>query len=71
MSATPLPTPFADELREAVAAGFPLAVADLSRLVRIPSVSWDGFDPEQVQASAEAVKALAADTGVFERLDIV
>ncbi len=71
MPATPPSTPFADELREAVAAGFPLAVADLSRLVRIPSVSWDGFDPEQVEASAEAVKALAADTGVFDDIDIV
>lgn len=64
-------TPFADELREAVAAGFPLAVADLSRLVRIPSVSWDGFDPDQVEASAEAVKALAIDTGVFDDVDVV
>jgi acetylornithine deacetylase/succinyl-diaminopimelate desuccinylase-like protein len=71
MSATPPSTPFADDLREAVAAGFPLAVADLSRLVRIPSVSWDGFDPEQVEASAEAVKALAMETGVFEDIDIV
>jgi acetylornithine deacetylase/succinyl-diaminopimelate desuccinylase-like protein len=71
MPATPPSTLFAAELREAVAAGFPLAVADLSRLVRIPSVSWDGFDPEQVQASAEAVKALATDTGVFDQVDIV
>jgi acetylornithine deacetylase/succinyl-diaminopimelate desuccinylase-like protein len=71
MPATPPSTPFAAELREAVAAGFPLAVADLSRLVRIPSVSWDGFDPDQVQASAEAVKALAAETGVFDEIDIV
>lgn len=71
MPATSPSTPFADELREAVAAGFPVAVADLSRLVRIPSVSWDGFDPEQVDASAEAVKALAVDTGVFDDVDIV
>lgn len=65
------PTPLAAELTEAVAAGFPLAVADLSRLVRIPSVSWDGFDPAQVEASAEAVRALAADTGVFDDIDVV
>ncbi len=64
-------TPLADELRDAVAAGFPRAVADLSRLVRIPSVSWEGFDPEQVQASADAVRALASDTAVFDRVDIV
>lgn len=65
------PTPHADELREAVAAGFPTAVADLSRLVRIPSVSWDGFDPTHVEASAEAVRALAVDTGVFDDVEIV
>ncbi len=64
-------TPHADELREAVAAGFPVAVADLSGLVRIPSVSWDGFDPAHVEASAEAVRALAEATGVFEDIRIV
>jgi acetylornithine deacetylase/succinyl-diaminopimelate desuccinylase-like protein len=64
-------TPLVDELREAVAAGFPRAVADLSRLVRIPSVSWDGFDHAHVEASAEAVRALAADTGVFDDIDVV
>jgi acetylornithine deacetylase/succinyl-diaminopimelate desuccinylase-like protein len=65
------PTPLAAELTEAVAAGFPLAVADLSRLVRIPSVSWDGFDPAQVEASAEAVRLLATGTGVFDEIDVV
>jgi acetylornithine deacetylase/succinyl-diaminopimelate desuccinylase-like protein len=65
------PTPLADELKDAVAAGFPRAVADLSSLVRIPSVSWDGFDHAHVAASAEAVRALAADTGVFDDIDIV
>ncbi|HWH97719.1 MAG TPA: dipeptidase [Pseudolysinimonas sp.] len=71
MPATPPSTPLADDLRAAVAAGFPLAVADLTRLIRIPSVSWDDFDPKHVEASAEAVKALAADTGVFDDVDIV
>lgn len=65
------PTPHADELREAVAAAFPVSVADLSSLVRIPSVSWDGFDPAHVVASAEAVKALAEGTGVFDEVEIV
>jgi cysteinylglycine-S-conjugate dipeptidase len=71
MPSTPTVSPHADELREAVAAGFPVAVADLSTLVRIPSVSWDGFDHGHVQASAEAVKRLAEDTGVFDDVDIV
>lgn len=65
------PTPHLAELREAVAAEFPAAVADLSGLVRIPSVSWDGFDPAHVEASAEAVRALAEATGVFEQIEVV
>ena len=64
-------TPLAAELREAVEAGFPLAVAELSRLVRIPSVSWDGFDHAHVEASAEAVRALAEHTGVFDDIEVV
>ena len=58
MTASPLPTPELDALREAVGAGMPTAVADLGNLVRIPSVSWDGFDPGHVIASAEAAPRL-------------
>ena len=57
-------------LEEAVAGGFPSTVADLGALVRIPSVSWDGFDQTQVQRSAEAVAALLGDLGVFEQVRI-
>ncbi len=57
-------------LAEAVHAGLPSAIADLSRLVRIPSVSWDGYDFAHVDASAEAVRALFEATGVFETVDI-
>jgi acetylornithine deacetylase/succinyl-diaminopimelate desuccinylase-like protein len=63
-------TPRSDELRDAVGAGIPTAIADLSRLVRIPSVSWDGFDPANVARSAEAVKALMDDLDVFESVVI-
>jgi acetylornithine deacetylase/succinyl-diaminopimelate desuccinylase-like protein len=70
MTATPLPTPDLEALREAVGAGMPRAVADLGDLVRIPSVSWDGFDPANVIASAEAAKALLEGLGVFESLEI-
>jgi acetylornithine deacetylase/succinyl-diaminopimelate desuccinylase-like protein len=62
--------PALEPLRDAVQAGLPAAIADLSRLVRIPSVSWDGFDPQHVLASAEAVKALVDDLGVFESVEI-
>ncbi|QUW19441.1 dipeptidase [Agrococcus sp. Marseille-Q4369] len=54
----------------AVEAGFARAVDDLKALVRIPSVSWDAYDPARVQESAEAVAALAEGTGVFERVSI-
>lgn len=57
-------------LREAVDAGFPAAIADLSSLVRIPSVAWEGFDFATVDASAEAVRALFEATGVFELVEV-
>ena len=37
---------------------------DLSKLVRIPSVSASGFDPAQVKRSAEAVAALLKERGL-------
>ena len=52
-------------------AGLPVSIAELSDLVRIPSVSWDGFDPEHVVASAERVAELARGTGVFDDIEIV
>ncbi|MGN6502377.1 MAG: dipeptidase [Pseudolysinimonas sp.] len=64
-------SPHAQELTEAVQAGLPAAIADLSDLVRIPSVSWDGFDHEHVVASAEKVADLARGTGVFDEVEIV
>ncbi|MDP3209045.1 MAG: dipeptidase [Rhodoglobus sp.] len=57
-------------LRESVQAGLPAAISDLGGLVRIPSVSWDGFDPERVIESATAVKGLLDDLGVFDSVEI-
>ena len=59
-----------ERLRTAVEHGFPATVADLTRLVRIPSVSWAAFDPEHVARSAEAVAELARGLGVFDVVDI-
>ncbi|QWT23185.1 dipeptidase [Subtercola sp. PAMC28395] len=57
-------------IRSAVAAALPTTVADLTDLIRIPSVSWEAFDPSQVRASAEAVAALFDGTGMFERVTV-
>lgn len=54
-----------------VQAALPATIAELSTLVRIPSVSWAAFDPAHVAASAEAVAALFRGTGVFEAVDIL
>ena len=64
------PTEIRERLTDAVRDGLPAAIADLSRLVRIPSVSWDGFDPRHVQESAETVAALLTDLGVFDTVTI-
>ncbi|WP_084361216.1 dipeptidase [Herbiconiux solani] len=58
-------------LVSAVEAALPSSIAELSDLVRIPSVSWAAFDPANVAASAEAVAGLARATGVFESVDIL
>lgn len=58
------------ELAEAVHAGLPATIADLGALVRIPSVSWDAFDPEHVRRSAEAVAALVEGTGLFGEVTV-
>jgi acetylornithine deacetylase/succinyl-diaminopimelate desuccinylase-like protein len=58
------------ELDEAVQAGMPRTVSDLTDLVRIPSVSWSAFDPANVQLSADAVAGLLRDLHVFESVAI-
>jgi acetylornithine deacetylase/succinyl-diaminopimelate desuccinylase-like protein len=58
-------------LAAAVQAGLPVSIADLSDLVRIPSVSWASFDPAHVQASADAVAGLMRGTGVFDSVDVL
>ncbi|MGR0320308.1 M20/M25/M40 family metallo-hydrolase [Agromyces sp. ZXT2-3] len=59
-----------ERIRDAVEAGFPSTVADLTDLVRIPSVSWAAFDPEHVARSAEAVADLLRGLGVFDVVDV-
>lgn len=59
-----------DAVRAAVDAGFAATIADLARLVRIPSVSWPAFDPAHVARSAEAVAELLRGTGVFDLVEV-
>jgi acetylornithine deacetylase/succinyl-diaminopimelate desuccinylase-like protein len=44
----------ADELRAAIAEWHPRAVEELSKLVRIPSIAFPGYDEKPVRESAEA-----------------
>jgi cysteinylglycine-S-conjugate dipeptidase len=57
-------SPTESQLRAAVAAGMPAVLADLSDLVRIPGIAFEGFDRAQVQRSAEAVAALLRGAGL-------
>jgi acetylornithine deacetylase/succinyl-diaminopimelate desuccinylase-like protein len=65
-SVEPTDPELAARLREAVQGGLPVAIADLSNLIRIPSVSWEAFDPAHVQTSADTVAALVEGTGLFD-----
>lgn len=53
-----------DQLRSAVAALAPQMRADLERLVRIPSVAFEGFDPAPVREAAEATRDILAEAGL-------
>jgi acetylornithine deacetylase/succinyl-diaminopimelate desuccinylase-like protein len=56
------------DLRAAVAREMPGVRADLERLVRIPSVAFEGFDHSQVDRSAEAVAELLRGCGLDTRI---
>ena len=58
------------QLVDAAEGGIPNALADLGRLVRIPGIAWPAFDQEELVRSAEAIAALARDTGVFDDVRI-
>ncbi|MDF2442735.1 MAG: cysteinylglycine-S-conjugate dipeptidase [Subtercola sp.] len=57
-------------IRSFLAGALPATIADLTDLVRIPSVSWSAFDPAPVAASAAAVAALFEATGVFDEVAV-
>ena len=51
-------------LRNSVAAAFPRTLEDLTRLVAIPGIAWDSFDPENLDRSADAVAELVRGAGL-------
>ena len=53
-----------DELRRRIDADLPRSIADLERLVRIPSIGYPGYDPANVRASAEATAEILRAAGV-------
>jgi cysteinylglycine-S-conjugate dipeptidase len=55
-----------DALRRAVADGMPQTIADLERLVRIPSIGYAGYDPAHVRESAEATADILRSAGVTD-----
>ena len=59
------------DVRALVSSVFPASLSELKDLVRIPSVSWSSFDPQNVQRSAEAVASLVESTGLFEEVQIL
>jgi acetylornithine deacetylase/succinyl-diaminopimelate desuccinylase-like protein len=52
------------DLRATTDAAWPRVRADLERLIRIPSVSFPGFDPEPVRRSAEATAEILEGCGL-------
>jgi acetylornithine deacetylase/succinyl-diaminopimelate desuccinylase-like protein len=55
-----------DDLRAAIDEVMPGVRADLERLVRIPSVSAEGFDPAEVRRSAETTAEILEAAGLEE-----
>jgi acetylornithine deacetylase/succinyl-diaminopimelate desuccinylase-like protein len=58
-------------LRATVSTKFPAALETLKELVRIPSVSWDGFDASHVVRSAEFVETRLRELGIFDEVRVV
>jgi acetylornithine deacetylase/succinyl-diaminopimelate desuccinylase-like protein len=52
------------DLRQRVSAHMPSTIADLERLVRIPSLGYPGYDPANVRASAETVRDILVSSGM-------
>ena len=59
------------DVRALVSQAFPISLTELKDLVRIPSVSWSSFDPENIARSAEAVAELARSSNLFDDVQVL
>src|SRR5207244_9435137 len=53
-----------DQLRSRIHEDMPRVIDELSRLVAIPSIGYDGYDPANVRASAELTRDILRDARV-------
>lgn len=60
-----------DAARSFTKQAFPEALQVLSKLVSIPGIAWEAFDPSELDKSSEAVAGLLRDTEVFESVEIL
>ena len=60
--------PDGSALHQAINSLMPSVRENLERLVRIPSVSFEGFDPENVRRSAEATRQILEAAGMKTRI---
>jgi len=63
--------PSLENIRNEISERMPTAIETLKELVRIPSVSWDGFDPERVKETASNIANRLERTGLFQTVKIV
>ncbi|RII43171.1 dipeptidase [Galactobacter valiniphilus] len=63
-ASTPVPQTIIEQLRSAVASGHQRRLDELTELVAIPSIAWEGLDPAHVENSAKAVADLLRTAGL-------
>ncbi|WP_394161423.1 M20/M25/M40 family metallo-hydrolase [Galactobacter valiniphilus] len=63
-ASTPVPQTIIEQLRSAVASGHQRRLDELTELVAIPSIAWEGLDPAHVENSAKAVAELLRTAGL-------
>jgi acetylornithine deacetylase/succinyl-diaminopimelate desuccinylase-like protein len=71
MKTLPISETDLDAARSFTKQAFPEALEVLSKLVSIPGIAWDAFDPSELDKSAEAVAGLLRDSEVFESVEIL